>query len=307
MLEAIIDTLEFFPKGLIYVALGIVVLFLAKLAQDFLTPYRINQQLGQNDNFSLGLSITGYFLGVITVFVGVIYQPDIVIQDGNWLPDGDFWMGIVEVFVYSIVGILVLNGARIVVDKLVLYKFDTEKEIIEDHNIGTGAVEFAVYVAVGLVIAAATSGTGVGIEGTDGPSLVDTAVRSAVFFLLGMIVLILFSIFYQISTSFDIHEEIKNGNNAVGIAMAGNILAIGLITFKAVFGEFVGWTESITAFVIFAVIGFVLLYVVRIVVDLLLLPGTRVAEELTRDRNLGVAFIESGVLISSAMVLYFAI
>ena len=72
MLEAIIDTLEFFPKGLIYVALGIVVLFLAKLAQDFLTPYRINQQLGQNDNFSLGLSITGYFLGVITVFVGVI-------------------------------------------------------------------------------------------------------------------------------------------------------------------------------------------------------------------------------------------
>ena len=89
--------------------------------------------------------------------------------------------------------------------------------------------------------------------------------------------------------------------------MAGNLLAIGLITFKAVFGEFVGWTESITAFVIFAVIGFVLLYVVRIVVDLLLLPGTRVAEELTRDRNLGVAFIESGVLISSAMVLYFAI
>ena len=200
-----------------------------------------------------------------------------------------------------------MNGARIVVDKLVLYKFDTEKEIIEDHNIGTGAVEFAVYVAVGLVIAAATSGTGVGIEGIDGPSLVDTAVRSVVFFLLGMIVLILFSIFYQISTSFDIHEEIKNGNNAVGIAMAGNLLAIGLITFKAVFGEFVGWTESITAFVIFAVIGFVLLYVVRIVVDLVLLPGTRVAEELTRDRNLGVAFIESGVLISSAMVLYFAI
>ena len=28
MLEAIIDTLEFFPKGLIYVELGIVVLFL---------------------------------------------------------------------------------------------------------------------------------------------------------------------------------------------------------------------------------------------------------------------------------------
>ena len=67
----------------------------------------------------------------------------------------DYWQDVGLVFVYSVVGILVLNVARIVVDRLVLYDFSTVEEIVTDHNAGTGAVEFAVYVAVGLVIARA--------------------------------------------------------------------------------------------------------------------------------------------------------
>ena len=304
MVETLVDTLEFFPRGLVYVALGVVVLVLARLAQDFLTPYRINEQLSHKDNTALGLSITGYFLGVIIVFVGVLYQPLTVIRDDQWQLTGDFWFDVLEVFLYAVAGILVLNLARILVDKLVLYKFKTEKEIIQDQNAGSGAVEFAVYVAVGLVIAAATAGTG---ASADDATVVDSIVRSVVFFVLGMAVLIAFALFYQVTTPFDIHEEIEKDNAAVGIALAGNLVAIALVIFKAVFGEFIGWTESIVSFAVFAVIGFVLLYVVRIIVDFALLPGTRVADELAVDRNTGVAFIESGVVISVALILYFAI
>ena len=287
-----------------YVGVGVVVLLLAKLAQDFLTPYRINEQLGRKSNTALGLSITGYFLGVIIVFVGVLYQPLTVIRDNQWQLTGDFWLDVLEVFLYAVAGILVLNAARILVDKLVLYKFETEKEIIEDQNTGSGAVEFAVYVAVGLVIAASIAGTGAGVDDT---TIAQSILRSVVFFALGMAVLILFALFYEWTTSFDIHAEIERDNAAVGIALAGNLVAIGLVTFKAVFGEFVGWTESLVAFATFAVIGFVLLYVIRIIVDFVLLPGTRVADELAVSRNNGVALIESGVVISAALILYFAI
>ena len=304
MVDALVDTLEFFPRGLVYVGLGVVVLVLAKFAQDFLTPYRINEQLSHKDNTALGLSITGYFLGVIIVFVGVLYQPLTVIRDDQWQLTGDFGMDVLEVFLYAVAGILVLNLARILVDKLVLYKFKTEKEIIEDQNAGAGAVEFAVYIAVGLVIAAATAGAG---ASGDEATIVESIIRSVVFFVLGMAVLMAFALFYQMTTPFDIHEEIEKDNAAVGIALAGNLVAIALVIFKAVFGEFVGWTEGLVSFVVFAVIGFVLLYVVRIIVDLALLPGTKVADELAVDRNLGVAFIESGVVISAALILYFAI
>ena len=159
-------------------------------------------------------------------------------------------------------------------------------------------------IAVGLVIAAATAGAGVS---ADEATVVESIIRSVVFFVLGMAVLMAFVLFYQMTTPFDIHEEIEKDNAAVGIALAGNLIAIALVIFKAVFGEFVGWTEGIVSFVVFAVIGFVLLYVVRIIVDFALLPGTKVSDELTVDRNHGVAFIESGVVISAALILYFAI
>ena len=38
MVDAFIDTLELFPRGLVYVGIGIVVLGIGKVVQDLLTP-----------------------------------------------------------------------------------------------------------------------------------------------------------------------------------------------------------------------------------------------------------------------------
>ena len=124
---------------------------------------------------------------------------------------------------------------------------------------------------------------------------------------MGLLLLILFSLFYQVSTPFDIHTEIENDNNAVGIVFGSNLIAIGLIAFKALFGDFTGWYESITAFVIYAVLGFILLYILRILIDLLLVPSIKISQALTTEKNVGVAFIESSVVISSALILFLAI
>jgi uncharacterized membrane protein YjfL (UPF0719 family) len=307
MYDSFIDTLEFFPRGLVYVALGIVMLVVAKLVLDLVTPYRINRQLAEKNNSALGLSITGYFMGVIIVFAGVLYQPLNIVRDDQWQWTGDFWADVLEVAIYSLVGIVLLNASRLLVDRLVLYKFNTEKEIIEDQNSGSAAVEAGVYVAAALVIAAATAGSTGGIEGVSDVTVAESALRSLAFFGMGMAVLVIFSFFYELTTSFNIHDEIEKDNVAVGVALGGNLVAIGLITFKAVFGEFIGWGESIASFLTFAVIGFALLYAVRIVVDFALLPGTRISHELAVERNVGVAFIESGVVIGASLILYFAI
>ena len=306
MIESFIDTLEFFPAGLVYVALGIIVLLAAKVIQDLITPYKINDQLSNKDNLALGLSITGYYFGVIAVFLGALYQPVTAVTDIAWWEqfDGSFGLDVLEVFLYSLAGIIVLNVARLTVDRLVLFKFETEKEIVEDRNVGTGAVELGVYVAVGLVVAGAVAGTGA--DG-DSVSVADSVLRSVVFLVLGMLVLVAYALIYQFVTPFDIHDEIEKDNAAVGVALGGNLVAIGIVTFKSIFGEFVGWGESIAAFLTFAVLGVVLLYVVRMLVDFVLLPGTRVSHELSVDRNLGAAFIESAVVVSAALILYFAI
>jgi uncharacterized membrane protein YjfL (UPF0719 family) len=307
-LDALVDTLEFFPKGLIYVAVGLAALLVAKVVQDLVTRYSINQQVTGENNAALGLSLAGYYLGVVFVFVGALYQPLTVVRDDDWAPtSATYWGEVLEVAIYALIGIAVLNVARIVVDRLVLHTFQTEKEIVEGRNTGTGAVEFGVYLATGLVIAGSIAGTGSTEAAGAEVSALESALRSLVFLGLGMAVLILYSLFYQLTTSYDIHDEIEQGNTAVGVALAGNLIAVGVVTFKAVFGEFVGWAESLAGFLVFAVLGFVLLFVVRQIADIVLLPGAKLQQELSADRNLGVAFIISAVVISSSLILYFAI
>ena len=138
MVDTFIETLEYFPRGLVYVALGIVVLYIAKWILDLVTPYHVGDQLGEKDNTALGLSITGYFLGVIIVFVAVLYTPFASGEEYQWQFDADFGYDVLEVFLYSLGAIAVLNLTRFLVDRLVLFKFNVEKEVIEDQNAGTG-------------------------------------------------------------------------------------------------------------------------------------------------------------------------
>ena len=295
MYDAFIDTLETIPRGLVYVALGLAILTLAKFARDIVTPYRIDEQVIKSRNLAVSLRLSGYLVGVVLVFLGALYQPFLVATEKGFGFNRDFGEDVLEVFLYSLVGILALNIVRIIVNRLVLYKFDIEKQIVEGQNVGAGAVEFGIYIATGLLIGGAASGEG------GGP---DTALA---FFGMGLVVLLIFAFVYQLTTPFDIHREIEGNNTAVGIALGSNLVAMGLVTFKAVFGNFNGWSEALASFFVFVVIGFVLLVVLRVLIDFLLLPTAKISKELAAERNIGVAFVESAVVISSALILFFAV
>lgn len=293
-MDILIDILTYLPRGLVYVALGLVVLTLAKLARDAVTRHRIEEEIVTKGNLAVALRLSGYLIGIILVFLGALYEPlggDGYVGLGF---DRAFGLEVLWVFLYSLAGIVALNLMRLVTDRLVLYRFELEREIIQDQNAGAAAAEFGVNVASGLVIAGAIAGEG-------GP------LNALAFFGLGLGVLILFALFYEWTTPFNIHDEIERDNPAVGIALGGNLIAIGLVTFKATFGDFVGWQAGILEFAVYSVVGFVLLYVLRLAVDLVLLPHTRVSQQVAGGRNVGVAFVETAVVVSSALILLLAI
>ena len=300
MIEGFIAALESFPRGLAFVVLGLVVLVIAKLVRDLITRYRVNEEITGKRNMAVALQLTGYFLGVILIFLGALYQPLTLVGPEGMGFDRGFAIDLLRVFLYSLAGIVALNLVMFLMDRLVLYQFNVEKEIIEDQNVGTGAAEFGMYVAVGLLVAGSVAGESAADELT-------AALIALAFFGMGLVLLIVFALFYEWTTSFDIHSEIEGDNVAVGVALGGNLIAIGLVTLKAVFGEFVGWGESIAAFLVFGVLGFILLYVMRLLIDLVILPTIKVGDALSSGRNVGVAFVESAVVISAAMVLFVAI
>ena len=295
MIDAFVDTLETIPRGLVFVGLGLIILVIAKLARDLITPYRIDDEVTNKKNLAVAVRLSGYFVGVILIFLGALYTPLTAIAEDGLGFNQEYAEDILRVFLYSMAGIAALNLVRILMNRVILYRFDIEKEVVEGQNVGSGAAEFGMYVATGLLIAGAVAGQG------GGP---DTA---AAFFGMGLVLLVLFALFYQLTTPYDLHSEIESNNTAVGIAFGGNLIGIGLVTFKAVFGDFDGWNSGIASFITFGVIGFALLYVMRLLIDKLLLPTVSTSNALAIERNMGVAFIESAVVISSALILFMAI
>ena len=310
MIDAFIDALQSFPRGLVFVAEGLIILALAKFARDLVTRhYRVDEEITTKANLAVALRLSGYLIAVILILAGVLYQP---LSGGGWASIADLEAAsgfgfdrvlgeeVLRVFLYALGGIVALNLVRVLFDRLILYKFQLEKEVVEDRNAGAGAAEFGMYVATGLLIAGA-------VAGDTGSSEGEAALVALAFFGMGLALLVAFALFYEFTTSFNIHDEIERDNVAVGVALGGNLVAIGLVTLKAVFGDFNGWGESIAAFLVFGVLGFVLLYVMRLLVDLVMLPTTKVSQALAEGRNVGVALVESAVVISSALILFMAI
>ena len=75
MADTFFNTLQAFPRGLIFVILGIGILILAKLARDIVTKYRIDEEVSRKNNLAVALRLSGYLIGVVLVFLGALYQP----------------------------------------------------------------------------------------------------------------------------------------------------------------------------------------------------------------------------------------
>jgi len=189
--------------------------------------------------------------------------------------------------------VFLLNLARVINDKLVLRKFSTLKEIIEDKNPGTGVVQGAAYLATGLIMAGALHGEG------GGP------LTAIVFFVIGQLALIVFAIIYDKLTPYSIHEEIEKDNTAAGLGFAGGIISIGIIMMEAVSGNFEGWVENLTPIVYNVVAILVLLVVVRLFFDKFVLYKSDLNEEIVRDKNVGAGLLEMITSISFAIVLVY--
>ena len=276
-------TVDQVVTALIYLASVFVLFFLSKFVFDKLNPrIRLQQELIEKDNLAVALTITGYYLALVFAVGGIMEGP------------AQFWLDdVLDILIYGALATVLLNLSTFVNDKIILSKFDTTRELVEDQNAGTGIVMAGNYVAVGLVVNGAVSGEGGGIA---------TAI---VFWLLGQAALIVASKLYDIMTPFDLHAQIEKDNVAVGVAFAGMLIGLGNVIRLAIFGDFISWQINLTQFGLFTLFGLILLPVLRFLSDKLLLPGERLTDELVNQEkpNIGAGVIEAFAYISASLLL----
>ncbi len=265
---------------LLYVA----IFFIANVVYSRMAGYSVKDEIVQKDNLAVAISLAGYLFAISIIFIGCVLGPS-----------KGLFEDLVAVVGYSAMGIVFLYVAHLINDKLILYKFKNVKELVDDKNIGTGAVQAGSYIASGLIVAGAIHGEGGGI-GT-----------AAVFFILGQIALIIFARIYDAITSFNVHDEIEQNNYSAGIAFSGTLIALGIILSKAAGGDFVSWEENVLFFSVNALIAFILLPVFRVVIDKLVITGDDLNKEIAEDKNSGAGFLEFGTTVGFAAVLFFVV
>jgi uncharacterized membrane protein YjfL (UPF0719 family) len=273
----------FYSIGSILLAY-LIVFFIANYIYSKKNNYDLRHEIVEKNNNAASISLAGYLIAVSIIFIGGMIGPS---------------QGILQDFIlittYSAVGIVLLYIAHIINDKLILHKFDNTKEIVEDHNIGTGAVQAASYIASGLIIAGAIHGEGGGL------------ITTIVFFFLGQASLIIFTKIYDLVTNFDLHKEIENDNFAAGIAFSGTLIALGIILSNASSGNFISWTHNGSTFMFNMLSAFILLPVFRVVIDKLIIVNIDINDEISTDKNIGAGCLECASTIAFACVLSFAI
>jgi uncharacterized membrane protein YjfL (UPF0719 family) len=268
--------------GFTYLAVILVLLAVGKWVYDVLhRRFVLRVELLEKDNLALAVTVAGYYLGLVVVLGGVVSGPASV----SLVDD------VIGLVIFGGLAIVLLNLSAWVNDRLVFSRFDNEREIVEDGNVGVGILEGANYVAVGLITAGAMSG-----EGGMGSGLV--------FWVTGLAALVVAGVLYDRITSYDLHDQIEGGNVAVAVAFAGVLVGFGNVIRLAGEGDFVSWNESLAEFGYYLVVGLVLLPLVRLFADKVLLPGARLADELVQERpNLGAGVIEGVTYLAASMLI----
>ena len=268
--------------GFIYLAVILALLVVGKWVYDALhRSFSLRTELIENDNLAAALAVAGYYLGLVVVLVGVVSGP----ASFSLLDD------VIGLVIFGLLGIVLLNLSALINDKVVFSKFAIEREIVEDRNVGVGAIAGANYTAVGLITAGAMSGEGGLLSGL-------------VFWIAGLAALIVAGRLYDRITSFDMHDEIEKGNVAVAAAFAGVLIGFGNVIRLAGEGDFVAWNESLTEFGYYTVVGLILLPFIRLVADKVLLPGARLSDELLQEQpNLGAGVIEGVSYLAASMLI----
>ncbi len=276
----------FQPVAATYLLAVLLIMVIGKKIHNLCTSYDLDHELTSSDNKAVALSATGYLFGLGLILWGVITP------DANAAPITGFWSlvgDLIATFFWGLIGIALLQVANYLNDNYLLPNFCNRKEIIEDRNIGTGAVEGGTFIASGIIIKTVLSGSGSGF-------IVDI-IGTVFYFAIAQITFIIFGRLYQYVSTFDLHQEIEQDNAAAGIAFGLTMIAVGLLL-----ADYINAYDSIFGLIVWVPISFFFLVTGRYIADKLLLPGSLLDDEISRDHNWGAALIEGGVAIIIALV-----
>ena len=242
-----------------------------------LEGYSLTVETTINDNPAVGIRFGFFLLAAATSFFNLL-----VPSGGGLRQDFDI------VAFYGLVSILLLVIAREVNDRLILYKFNNDAEVIGKKNSSIAVVEGCSYLGTAFI----TSGAFSNVEAGIGAALI--------WFVVGQCVLVVLDNIYSIAAP-GIQDALGAQNLAAAFSLGGFLVAGGLALGAAISGESFGWVQDGIDVGYFLAIWFLVITVVQFLLNKIFLPGTSVRKELLTDRNVAAGIIEAVLFIITTL------
>ncbi len=268
------------------IATTVVLLAIARYANQFLMQRVMSDELTKSDNAALGVAMAGYLFGVMLIIADVLSGEG----HGDWLKDT------LSVAGYGIFGIVFLLFVGAFEMRLILSSRTLEQ--VRSGNLAAGIALTGSFISTSQIIAATVCG-----EGSGG-----NVMTAIVFFVIGQISLLLITYVYRFLTDYDDAAEIMNGNNAAALSYAGMMIAVAIVVAQAIRGDFTDYVSSLMDYSAALIVVLAFYPVRQIFIQGILLGGGfkfyggRLDEEIGKDKNIGAGFIEAATYISTALL-----
>ena len=257
----------------VYFLLAFALCWVGKLAYGLFHPRaRVDKEMTARDNLAFAVPLGAYYLGILIVMGGPLSgQPR-----GSLLRDG------LSVIAWGLLAVLLLNLASLAKHRILFRRLDLFGEILERKNLAAGMVVAGFHIASALLVLGALADEG-------------GLLPAAAFWLYAQVLLTLAAAIFLRVVHEDLAGEVRKGNRAVTLSLAGALVAMGNVLRLAISGPFEGWARGFAAATGYALAGLALLFAARWLTDWLLLPGVTIRHEVVEQEvpNVGVGYLEA--------------
>lgn len=278
------------------------VLFVGRTLWSKMALFDAEHQLTGADNPAVGTALFGY-LGALTIVLMALLTTQ---GAGPGDTTGMVW-DISELVLYGLLAIFLIKLSGFINDRAILKGFENAKELVQDRNVGVGAVLCGSYLASGLILAGAFSGRiDPGLLAEDASRLSTIGYEIAISlacYAFCQVALTFYGVVYQAVQRTSIHaaiaedyevDGVKHGGNvAAGIAFGGNLAALGLVMWGGAAGDFLGWLDLAVRLGVATALGIILLPLWRRFVDRMMMGKADLNKEIYTDRNVNAALLEA--------------
>ncbi len=276
--------------SLIYIIVSCTILVIAKWLYARFIKYDMFAEI-KKGNVTAIVPYCGFLLGNVAILLGSFAGETVL----------SFKLDLLSYVAYAFLGIAMMLFSGFVCEKAILHKFNNVDEIVRDRNLGTAAVHFGIYLASGLIISACVTGETLVVHGK-----MYGIVSTVVYYILGMLFLVLFSKIYDKLTPYNLLKEIEEDNVAVGLAFAGNIIAIGLILMRATIGDVGSWQHGLILYFVDLTAIILLLPSISFILDKMIVKAINIKQEIKMN-NIAAGLGEAFVIVSFALIIFFMV